>query len=256
LGQFGQPLVFDVIKPKFQFDWVDSVLFIWYQIQAEIVNQKCYHTQHSKLSGKLMFKKYSLILSFTASITLTLLLAQTAQAHVGNHEIGGLIHGLQHPLGGLDHILAMLAVGLWAAQIGGAGLWALPLAFISAMALGGIVGMTGITMVFVEQGILLSDLILGAVVLLGTRLPLKISMGIVGLLAIFHGYAHGAEMPQGVSGLEYATGFVFSTAFLHGLGLGSALLIQKFLADRFIQVAGVGILAGGLWVVSRSILGF
>jgi urease accessory protein len=203
-----------------------------------------------------MFKKYLLILSFNASIVLTLLLAQTAQAHVGDHEVGGLVHGLQHPLGGLDHILAMLAVGLWATQIGGAALWALPLAFISAMVLGGVLGMTGITVMFVEQAILLSDLILGLVVLLGTRLPLKIGMGIVGLLAIFHGYAHGAEMPHGASGLEYATGFVFSTAFLHGLGLGSALLIQKFLTHRFIQVAGAGVLGGSLWVVGRSVLGF
>jgi urease accessory protein len=200
-------------------------------------------------------KSLLLLLSFIASTALPLLLAPVAQAHVGNHEIGGFLHGLQHPMGGLDHILAMLAVGLWAAQLGGAALWSLPLAFIGVMVFGGVLGMTGVTMPFVEQGILISDLVLGVIVLAATRLPLAISVSIVGALAIFHGYAHGAEMPKGASGLEYAAGFVCSTALLHGIGLGSALLIKKFLQDKFVQVAGAGVLVGSLVVAVRLFAG-
>ena len=202
-----------------------------------------------------MPKKYLLLLlSFIAGIS-PLLLASAAQAHIGNHETGGFLLGLQHPIGGLDHVLAMLAVGLWAAQLGGRALWSLPLAFVGVMVFGGLLGMTGVTMPFVEQGILISDLVLGAIVVAATRLPLAISVSIVGALAIFHGYAHGAEMPKGASGLEYAAGFVCSTALLHGIGLGSALLVKKFLQDKFVQVAGAGVLVGGLVVAVRSLTG-
>jgi urease accessory protein len=165
------------------------------------------------------------------------------------------LHGLQHPLGGLDHILAMLAVGLWAAQLGGTASWSLPLAFVSVMVVGGILGMSGITIPFVEQGILISDLILGAVVLAATRLPIAISLSVVGILAIFHGYAHGAEMPAGASGWTYAAGFVCATALLHLAGWSSALLIQKFGQGRWVQVAGAGVLVGGLVLTARSLIG-
>jgi urease accessory protein len=203
-----------------------------------------------------MPKKYSLLLlTFVAGAMLPFLLAPAAQAHVGNHEVGGFFHGLQHPLGGLDHILAMLAVGLWAAQLGGTASWSLPLAFVSVMVVGGILGMSGITIPFVEQGILISDLILGAVVLAATRLPIAISLSVVGILAIFHGYAHGAEMPAGASGWTYAAGFVCATALLHLAGWSSALLIQKFGQGRWVQVAGAGVLVGGLVLTARSLIG-
>jgi urease accessory protein len=201
--------------------------------------------------------KKSLLLSlpFIAGLIFSLLLAPAAQAHTGNHEIGGFLYGLEHPVGGLDHVLAMLAVGLWAAQLGGAGLWSLPGAFLTAMMVGGMLGMTGINMPFMEQGILISNLVLGAVVLAAIRLPLTISMGIVGALAVFHGYAHGAELPTGASGLEYAAGFICSTALLHLVGLGLALLVQKFSQDRFVQFAGAGILVSGLFLTARSFVG-
>jgi urease accessory protein len=203
-----------------------------------------------------MSKKYFLLLlTFVASATLPLLLASAAQAHVGGHEVGGFLDGLQHPLGGLDHILAMLAVGLWAAQLGGAASWSLPLAFVSVMVVGGVLGMSGITIPFVEQGILISDLILGAVVLTATRLPIAISISMVGILSIFHGYAHGAEMPTGASGWTYAAGFVSATALLHLAGWGSALLIQKFWQGRLVQIAGAGVLVGGLVLTMQSLIG-
>jgi urease accessory protein len=202
-----------------------------------------------------MSKKYLLLLSFAAGIALPLLLVPAAQAHVGHHEVGGLMLGFQHPFSGLDHILAMLAVGLWAAQLGGVARWSVPLAFLGAMILGGIVGFTGLEMPWTEQGILLSDLLLGVVVLLAVRLPLALSMSIVSIFAIFHGYAHGAEMPKGVSGWEYAVGFVSATALLHGCGLGVALAIQTIRQDKVVQFAGAGVVIGSLFVIARSAIG-
>jgi urease accessory protein len=165
---------------------------------------------------------------------------------VGNHASSGFVPGFQHPFGGLDHILAMVAVGLWAAQLGGNARWALPLSFVGMMAIGGMVGTAGLSLPWVEPGILISDLILGAVILFSTRLPLPASMGVVGLLAVFHGYAHGAELPQGASALEFAAGFVCSTAFLHGLGLGIAVVMQKFWHESLVKAAGAVIFVSGL----------
>ena len=178
-----------------------------------------------------------------------------AQAHVGHAETVGFLHGLQHPIGGLDHILAMLAVGIWAAQLGGHAVWAVPLAFVSAMALGGVLGITAVPVPFVEQGIIASDLILGALVLLATRLPLAASINIVGLLAIFHGYAHGAEMPKEASALEYAAGFMVATAALHLSGVAIAMLIKKSFKDQLVRIAGGGIIIGGIYVLIQSLTG-
>jgi urease accessory protein len=176
-----------------------------------------------------------------------------AIAHVGHGETVGFWHGLQHPIGGLDHILAMLAVGLWAAQLGGKAVWSLPLAFVSVMALGGVLGIAAMPIPFVEQGIIASDLILGGLVLMATRLPLAASISIVGLLAIFHGYAHGAEMPKDASVLEYAAGFIVATAALHLSGVSIAMLIKKLFKDQLVRVAGGGIIVGGVYVLINSL---
>jgi urease accessory protein len=202
-----------------------------------------------------MSKKYLLLLSFAAGIALPLILVPAAQAHVGHHEVGGLMLGFQHPFSGLDHILAMLAVGLWAAQLGGVARWSVPLAFVGAMILGGMLGMTGLKLPLTEQGILLSDLLLGAIVLRAIRFPVVISTSIVSIFAIFHGYAHGSEMPADVSGWEYAAGFVGATALLHSCGLGVALAIQAIRQDKIVQFAGAGIVFGSLFVIARSAIG-
>jgi urease accessory protein len=202
-----------------------------------------------------MSKKYLLLLSFSAGIALPLLLVPAVQAHVGHHEVGGLMLGFQHPFGGLDHILAMLAVGLWAAQLGGVARWSVPLAFVGAMLLGGIVGLIGLAIPWTEQGILLSGLLLGVFILLAIRLPLAITMSIVSIFATFHGYAHGAEMPKGVSGWEYAVGFVSATALLHGCGLGVGLTIQTICQDKTVQFTGAGIVLGSIFVIARSMIG-
>ncbi|WP_310415045.1 HupE/UreJ family protein [Chamaesiphon sp. OTE_8_metabat_110] len=160
-----------------------------------------------------------------SAIAITLLLPSLASAHTGVGDSGGYWQGLVHPFSGLDHILAMVAVGLWAAQIGGKALWVVPSAFMLAMAGSSVAGYFGLPLPGVEQGILASDFILGLLLLFAARLPLAISTGIVASLAIFHGYAHGAEMPATASGLSYGFGFIISTATLHLAGIGLGLTI-------------------------------
>jgi urease accessory protein len=167
-----------------------------------------------------------------------------AQAHPG--PIGhthGLINGFVHPLTGMDHVLAMIAVGLWAAQRGGRALWSVPLTFISLMTLGAIIGMAGIGRVpFVEQGIAASVLVLGIFIATAARLPLAASISIIGLFAVFHGFAHGAEMPATASGLLYGIGFVLATAALHLAGIGLGMTAQKFSSQKLVRYVG-GIIA-------------
>jgi urease accessory protein len=173
-----------------------------------------------------------------------------AHAHVGLGEASGFLQGVSHPLGGLDHLCAMIAVGLWSAQTGGRALWAVPLVFVSVMVLGGALGMVGVHFPFVEPGIGLSLLILGVFVAAAVQLPLPASTVIVGLFALCHGDAHGAEMPETVSGLAYAGGFALATASLHVGGIGLGIGIRKIAAARFVRFAGAAIaLCGvGLWI--------
>lgn len=177
-----------------------------------------------------------------------------AWAHVGVGATSGFAHGFIHPITGIDHVLAMVAVGMFAANLGGRALWAVPLTFVTVMAVGGALGISGIEIPFVEAGIAASVIVLGAAVALRWKWPVTAAMALVGLFAIFHGHAHGAEMPVDASGLEYGIGFMIATALLHiagiGLGLGIARLSQKH-APRLVQVgggamalAGVGILTG------------
>src|SRR5580698_8957387 len=150
--------------------------------------------------------------SFTRLATPALILAPVlAHAHPG-HDTSGFSAGVAHPLHGLDHILAMVAVGLWAAQLGGRAKWLVPASFVSVMALGGALGMAGVAIPFAEQGIFASVLILGVLIAASVRLPLAASMSIVGLFALCHGHAHGTEIPAAASGFNYALGFVLATA--------------------------------------------
>lgn len=196
-----------------------------------------------------------LFLPFIGGLALSLLLPSIVQAHVNAGETAGFWHGFQHPIGGLDHILAMVAVGLWAAQLGGTATFALPLAFVGVMALGGGLGIMSVPLPFVEQGIVASDLILGGLVLVAARLPLAVSVGIVGLLAMFHGYAHGVEMPKDADAISYAIGFIIATTTLHFVGMGTALGIKKFMQERMVRVAGGGIVLAGVYVLVNSLTG-
>lgn len=169
-----------------------------------------------------------------------------AQAHTGVGATSGLLNGLAHPVTGLDHICAMLAVGLWAAQRGGKAIWMVPLAFVSIMALGGILGMMAISIPFVEQGIVASVLILGVLIAAAVRLPLVASILIVGLFALLHGHAHGTELPETVSGLLYGLGFIVSTALLHLCGISLGLIAGRYSSPLLVRLAGGAIATCGL----------
>lgn len=150
-----------------------------------------------------------------------------AQAHVGVGDVNGFHHGFMHPMSGIDHILAMVAVGLFAAHLGGRALWLVPASFVGMMAIGGGLGMAGVPLPYVEVGIGLSVVVLGLAVASGLNLPVAAAMGLVGFFAIFHGHAHGAETPQTVSGLAYGAGFILATATLHAIGIGLGLAIGR-----------------------------
>ncbi len=169
---------------------------------------------------------------------------------------GGFAYGFAHPWSGLDHVLTMVMVGLLAFQLGGRALWLVPATFITVMALGGGLGVAGVAVPFVELGIALSVIVLGVVAALGIKAPVAAAMGLVGLFAVFHGYAHGAEMPAIADGLTYGGGFVLATALLHGagigLGYGLGVASKRYgamvsrAAGGMAAVAGVGILTGVL----------
>lgn len=173
-----------------------------------------------------------------------------AHAHMGAGDAVGFSHGFWHPLGGLDHLCAMIAVGLWAAQIGGRSLGAVPLTFVTVMAIAASLGMAGVPVPFVENGIVLSVLTLGVLIAVSARLGMASSIILVGLFAIFHGYAHGAEMPATASGVEYGIGFIFATGLLHICGIGIGVGIQKLASASFVRFAGVAIALYGVYLWS------
>jgi urease accessory protein len=173
------------------------------------------------------------------------LAAGVAEAHTFGAPGAGFARGFAHPLGGFDHLLAMLAVGLWASQLGGRALWAVPAAFVAMMVGGAVAGWAGVPVPGVEPAIALSLLVLGLVVTTATRLPVALGAALVGVFALFHGHAHGAELPQAASALAYGGGFVAATALLHGLGLAVGLVAR----ERFtwaMRLGGAGIAAAGV----------
>lgn len=193
-------------------------------------------------------------LSALAALAVLAASSTVASAHVGVGSTGGFAHGFWHPIGGLDHILAMVMVGLFAAQLGGRALWLVPAAFVGVMAVAGLGGFAGIPVPFVELGISLSIVVLGAAVGLGLRTLVASAMGLVGFFALFHGYAHGAEMPDSVAGLAYGAGFVAATALLYIAGLtcglvlasragrGGRMLVRA--AGGLTAIAGVAVMTG------------
>jgi urease accessory protein len=187
--------------------------------------------------------------AYTA-ITAMLLIPAVAQAHVGAGEASGFMHGLTHPISGLDHVCAMLAVGLWAAQMGGRSVWFVPLTFVSVMALGGVLPLLGIALPFVEQGIVLSVLLLGVLITAAIRLPLWLGSSMVALFALWHGHAHGAEMPENASGVGYALGFMLATASLHVAGIGFGLGMQRLAREQSIRAAGASIVLCGIYLAA------
>lgn len=169
-----------------------------------------------------------------------------ANAHPGHG--GGLMAGIAHPLFGLDHVLAMVAVGVWAFQLGGRAKWLVPASFVALMAVAGGVGMAGIGLPMVEIGIAASVLILGLLIAFSVRVTPAIGAGIVALFAIFHGHAHGAEMPLLGSAWQYGIGFVLATAALHGLGLALGKGLDK--QSLVLRATGAMVAASGAWMMT------
>jgi urease accessory protein len=159
----------------------------------------------------------------TLSAILLLAAAMPAYAHVGVGTTSSFTAGFMHPLSGLDHMTVMVAVGLWAALKGGKAAWAWPLAFVGVMLAGAALGMLNVPLPFVEPGILASEVALGLVVALAVDLPVTTGVAIIGLFALFHGHAHGTEVPENAGGLEFMAGFAVATALLHGIGIAAAL---------------------------------
>ena len=174
-----------------------------------------------------------------------LLWAQVALAHPQAGEAKGFLTGFRHPISGLDHVLAMVAVGLWGAQLGSPAIWLLPVAFPMVMALGGTLGLMGIPLPGVEYGIAASAILLGAAVMFEVRPPLAFAAVLVAFFAIFHGHAHGTELPPGESGLLYSIGFVIATGCLHGVGISIGVVHRWMWGQRMLRVAGAFVAVGG-----------
>jgi urease accessory protein len=191
------------------------------------------------------------LLAFTIAATPT-----AALAHGGHGEVAGFVHGFAHPFGGLDHVVAMLAVGLLAYQLGGRALWLVPSTFVAVMAIGGMLGATGIALPYVEAGIAASIIVLGAAIAFGIRTPAVMAASVAGLFAVFHGYAHGAEMPLGGSALQYGLGFVAATALLHLIGIGAGVALGRFGRTHgrtIYRVSGCLIVAVGAAIFTRIV---
>ena len=166
-----------------------------------------------------------------------------ALAHPGHDGAGGLLHGFVHPLTGIDHVLAMIAVGVLAAGYGSRALWLVPMSFLVAMAAAGVIGMAGIPVQIVEAGIGLSVVVLGLMIAFQFKPPTLVATVVVGFFALFHGYAHGSEMPNGLAGLSLAAGFLIATALLLGAGVGIGLIVQRRTLSRRLFQAGGGVIA-------------
>jgi urease accessory protein len=178
-------------------------------------------------------------------VTLLLLLPSTATAHTEAGAVGGLVSGFLHPLTGLDHVVAMVAVGLWGVFLGSPAIWLLPVIFPIVMALGGALGILGVPLPGVETGIALSGVILGLMVAFAAKPPLKIAGAIVSLFAIFHGHAHGVELPEAANDLTYAAGFVIATGLLHLSGIALGFFARWPLGKIAVRCGGAVVAAVG-----------
>ena len=184
-------------------------------------------------------------LQFTTALCI-LAVPLTAAAHTFGIHGAGFMQGILHPLSGFDHLLAMVAVGLWASQLGGRALWAVPSAFVGAMVFGGVLGMTGYALPFTETAIVLSVLTLGLMISFAVRVPTAVGMLLVGGFAVFHGHAHGMELPQAASEVGYALGFVITTAALHIVGILAGLGLSRIDSRVVVRGSGIAIAMTGL----------
>jgi urease accessory protein len=177
-----------------------------------------------------------------------------ALAHEGAGAAGGFAAGFLHPLAGLDHVLAMLAVGMWGAQLGAPAIWLLPVAFPAVMALGGVAGILGLPLPSVETGIALSVIALGTAIALDRRPALWLAALLVACFAVFHGYAHGTELPSQAGALPYSAGFVLATGLIHLTGIGIGFLTELRGGAALLRAGGAAIALTGLWIAGRILV--
>ena len=177
---------------------------------------------------------------------LTLSLHSPALAHVESGTATGLVSGFSHPITGLDHLVAMVAVGLWGAQLGSPAIWLLPITFPLVMAFGGVLGLAKVGLPFTEQAVALSAVVLGTLILLRVRPPLWIAALVVAFFAIFHGYAHGLELPHAADPMAYGAGFVIATGLLHLCGILIGTLTRWRFGEGVVRACGavVGVVGG------------
>ena len=187
------------------------------------------------------------------AVSIALLLPQVALAHIESGEAGGFLSGLSHPVSGLDHIIAMVAVGLWGAQLGKPAIWVLPVTFPMMMAFGGMLGLIGMPLPGVEVGIATSAVVLGALILGEVRVALMFSVPIVAFFAIFHGHAHGTELQEGQNAMLYSLGFVTSTGLLHASGIVIGLLHRWQSGRIVLRGAGALVMVGGLYFLWQAL---
>lgn len=183
------------------------------------------------------------------------LLSQPTLAHEQAGIAGGFASGFQHPLTGLDHMIAMVAVGIWGAQLGAPAIWVLPVTFPIVMAIGGVMGILKLPLPLQETAIALSALVLGAAVAIRLKPPFAVAAAIVAVFAIFHGYAHGAELPHAANPLAYGIGFVVATGLLHLCGISIGLLLRWPIGERLIRGMGAAIALLGCYFLVRSLGG-
>jgi urease accessory protein len=186
---------------------------------------------------------------------LALAMAALPAAAFAHPQVGsatGFLTGFLHPISGLDHIIAMVAVGLWGAQLGSPAIWMLPVTFPIVMAFGGFLGLVGVPVPYVEIGIALSGVLLGAAVLIEARPPLWIAAALIAIFAICHGHAHGAELPAGTSGLTYSIGFVAATGLLHACGIGIGTIHRWSYGRLALRALGGLIGVGGVFFLAQA----
>jgi urease accessory protein len=191
-------------------------------------------------------------IAFAVAIV-ALFLPGAALAHVGVGMTSSFAAGVDHPFSGLDHIAAMVAVGLWAALKGGRALWVWPAAFVGVMLIGGGLGMAHLPLPFVEQGILASVMVLGLLVALAIDLPVAVGAAIISLFALLHGHAHGTEVAENMGGLEYMLGFAIATASLHAIGLSVGLLLSSIRMRPVVRAAGVACVVLGVALMAGMV---
>lgn len=195
--------------------------------------------------------------SFKQSLALAALLAAIplapALAHTGSGVQLGLLSGFEHPLTGPDHLVAMVAVGLWGAQLGNPAIWVLPITFPLVMAVGGLIGVMGVDLPFAELMIAISGVALGLAVAFSWRPPLWVAAVIVGVFAVFHGYAHGRELPDAADAVAFAVGFVVATGMLHLTGILIGVLVRWEWGVMAVRACGVLIGLVGLYFLAGAV---